>query len=113
MFEIRPYWDGYTWVFDDESVGLVREPFVTGVPQIIDYLVCDTSNADSGFRMTFSDIAFPSYTHSIEWVREESGGNWYHLTGDVEMDGWLCPALSQYFSTAPAVLYLRADGKGA
>ena len=110
---IAPYRYNGTWVFDDENVGLVREPFVEGVPQIIDYLVCDTSNADSGFRMTFSDTAFPSYTHSIEWVREESGGNWYHLTGDVEMDGWLCPALFQYFPTAPAVLYLRAEGIGA
>ena len=63
---IAPYRYKGTWVFDDESVGLVREPFVEGVPQIIDYLVCDTSNADSGFRMTFSDTGFPSYTHSIE-----------------------------------------------
>jgi len=35
MFEIRPYWDGYTWVFDDERVGLVQEPFVEGVPEMI------------------------------------------------------------------------------
>ena len=110
---IAPYRYNGTWVFDDENVGLVREPFVEGVPQMIDYLVCDTPNADSGFRMTFSDTAFPSYTHSIEWVREESGGNWYHLTGDAEMGGWLCPALSQYFPAAPAVLYLRVDGIGA
>ena len=63
---IAPYRYNGTWVFDDENVGLGREPFVAGVPQMIDYLVRDTPNADSGFRMTFSDTGFPSYTHSIE-----------------------------------------------
>ena len=34
---IAPYWDNGTgtWVFDDETVGLVKEPFVEGIPQMI------------------------------------------------------------------------------
>ena len=33
---IKPYrWNG-TWVFDDLAVALVREPFVCGIPEMID-----------------------------------------------------------------------------
>ena len=31
---VKPYkWEGM-WVFDDDKTGLVREPFVAGVPEI-------------------------------------------------------------------------------
>ena len=45
LFVIAPYWDSGTWVFDDERVGLVREPFVLGVPDMIDHLVRDIPDA--------------------------------------------------------------------
>ena len=41
MMVIFPYRHNSTWVFDDERVGLVHEPFVSGVPQMIDILVQD------------------------------------------------------------------------
>ena len=41
---IEPYWYQDTWVFDDESVGLDKEPFVQGIPEMIDYLVKDIPN---------------------------------------------------------------------
>ncbi|MBD2197688.1 MULTISPECIES: hypothetical protein [Calothrix] len=36
---IRPYKYDDIWVFDDDKVGLVREPFVAGADKIIDRLV--------------------------------------------------------------------------
>jgi hypothetical protein len=38
---IAPYWvdDLGAWVFDDAIVGLRQEPFVSGVPEMIDFLV--------------------------------------------------------------------------
>ena len=51
---ILPYRYGGTWVFDDKSVGLVREPFVAGVPEMIDALTADIPKAEEGFRLTFS-----------------------------------------------------------
>ena len=36
---IAPYWFEGTWVFDDPEVSLVREPFVSGVPEMINELV--------------------------------------------------------------------------
>ena len=50
---ISPYRYQGTWVFDDASAGLVREPFVAGIPEMIDHLVSDIPNAESGFRLHF------------------------------------------------------------
>ena len=36
LLVIQPYRSHGTWVFDDPAVGLVREPFVSGIPQMID-----------------------------------------------------------------------------
>ena len=49
MMVISPYWYQGTWVFDDPKVGLEREPFVVGVPEMIDHLVRDIPNARDGF----------------------------------------------------------------
>ncbi len=45
---VFPYRYEDTWVFDDERVGLMQEPFISGIPEIIDSLVADIPNADSG-----------------------------------------------------------------
>ena len=109
---IAPYWYEDTWVFDDDSVGLVREPFVAGMPEMINHLVRDISNARDGFRLTFSDRPFPGHTISLEWLRAEDGGNWYQLHGEPSMEGWLCPALYEYFKSAPRFFYMKADRIG-
>lgn len=54
MMVIFPYRYQYTWVFDDERAGLVQEPFVSGIPEMIDYLVQDIANAERGFKLLFS-----------------------------------------------------------
>ena len=108
---IVPYWYQGTWVFDDPTVGLVREPFVSGIPEMINLLVKDIPGARDGFRLTFSASPFPGYQQKFEWVREEFGGNYYRMQAP-EMEGWLCPALFHYFDHAPKTLYARADPKG-
>lgn len=105
---ISPYWLHDTWVFDDPATGLVQEPFVAGVPVMIDDLVADIPDARSGFRLLFSALPFPGYQRKLEWVREEMGGNWYR-SEEPPMEGWLCPALFRYFESAPAELYVRAE----
>jgi hypothetical protein len=108
---IAPYRFNGTWVFDDPRAGLVREPFVGGVPEMIDTLVADIPNADKGFRLTFSAREFPGYQKKLTWVRGDALGNWYRLDGTSE-EGWLCPALFKYYHEAPRELYIRADPKG-
>ena len=100
-----------TWVFDDPAAGLQQEPFVSGVPEMIDHLVRDIPNARDGFRLLFSAAPFPGYQKRLVWKREEMGGNWY-ASDDPPMEGWQCPALFRYFDQAPVQLYVKAEEKG-
>ena len=105
---IKPYWHLGTWVFDDPATDLVQEPFVSGVPAMINDLIKDIPNARQGFRMLFSSAPFPGFQRKLEWVRTEFGGNWYR-TDVPPMEGWLCPAMFLYFEEAPAELYVKAE----
>jgi hypothetical protein len=105
---ISPYRNHGTWVFDDPSVGLAREPFVSGIPEMIDMLVREIPDAEKGFRLLFSEDPFPGYQVEVEHVREEYGGNWYRWA-EHSREGWLCPALFKYFDRAPRKLYCRAE----
>jgi hypothetical protein len=108
LFVVRPYKHQGTWVFDDDTVGLQREPFVLGIDEMIERLVTTIPNAERGFRLIFAPHAFPGYTAKLEWRREESGGNWY-FSPTYGFEGWLCPALFKYFRAAPKELYARAE----
>jgi len=108
MMVIFPYRYQHSWVFDDESVGLVREPFVSGIPKMIDSLVQDITNAGKGFKLLFSQNPFPGYQAELVWEREEYGGNWYRWQAN-NLQGWLCPALFKYFSEAPPQIYCKAE----
>lgn len=105
---IVPYRHAGTWVFDDERVGLVQEPFVCGIPQMIDDLVDGLPGADRGFRLLFSERPFPGQTVKLTWRREEDGGNWYWSERH-QAEGWLCPALLKYFDQAPREIYAKAE----
>lgn len=126
---LAPYRYNGAWVFDDERAGLVREPFVAGVPEMIDSLVSDIPNAADGFRMTVSASPFPSYESKLVWLRGDRQGNFYRLveppatnqtdsvtapdsvTGPDELpeECWICPALFKYYEEAPKELYVKAD----
>jgi hypothetical protein len=108
MMVIFPYQSEHTWVFDDERVGLIREPFVSGVPKMIDILVQDIPNADKGFKLLFAANPFPGYQAELVWLKEEYGGQWYSWK-EQNLEGWLCPALFKYFSETPAKIYCKAE----
>jgi hypothetical protein len=106
---ICPYLDNGTWVFDDPSVGLRKEAFVAGAPEILEALVAreKIENPQKGFRLFFSATPFPTQHLEVKHLKEEMGGNWY--TDPEGRAGWLCPALFKYFETAPKSLYLRVE----
>lgn len=108
LLTVKPYWHNETWVFDDPTFDLVKEPFILGVPEMINNLVNSIPDAQSGFRLIFSTKPFPHYQRKIEWVREEMEGNWYRSEED-DLEGWLCPALFNYFETAPLEIYVKAE----
>jgi len=101
---IRPYKIEGLWVFDDPSVGLRQEPFVSGADTIIDRMVESIPDAESGFTLMFAAEPFPGFQAELEWRRAELSGNWYSCAA-LEMEGWLCPALLKYFPAPPPKLY--------
>lgn len=110
LMVIVPYRHAGTWVFDDLSARLVREPFVAGVPEMIDVLVKDIPGATNGFRLLFSAQPFPGYQKKLTWLRGDMGGNYYKMA-DPPMEGWICPAMFRYYLTAPKDLYVKAEPK--
>jgi hypothetical protein len=109
IFVIAPYWLHGTWVFDDPSVGLVQEPFVAGVPEILDAMVAEVPGSRSGFKLLFSDAPFPGFHREFVRVRTEYGGTWYESVESAKSQGWLCPALFKYYPEAPERLYVRVE----
>ncbi|BAT55695.1 hypothetical protein NOS3756_46880 [Nostoc sp. NIES-3756] len=105
---IFPYRHNQTWVFDDERMGLVQEPFVSGVPEMIEVLIQEIPNVDEGFKLLFSASPFPGYQAELTWCREEYGGNWYAWNQN-SLEGWLCPALFKYFNQPPEKIYCKAE----
>ncbi len=108
---IKPYkWEGM-WVFDDERVGLDKEPFVAGADTVIDTAVerKGIRDADKGFLLVFSADRFPGAEMELTWVRQEMGGNVYLWEGQ---EAWLCPALFKYFETAPPKIFAQIRETG-
>lgn len=107
-----PYKHQDLWVFDDARVGLVREPFVQGVPEILESLLkrkrIPLAEAARGFSLTFAATHFQQADTIADWVSEENGGNWYETRED-KRRGWLCPALYRYFPEAPPTLWVSVE----
>lgn len=115
LMQILAYRTVGGWSFDDDAFELVAEPFVAGIPEMIDVLAAQVGATDR-IVLTFSPTPFPGDVIRLDWSGEEFGGNWYRWA-DRGMLGWLCPALLHYFPTAPDAIYIEArnplaDGAG-
>jgi hypothetical protein len=107
IIEIEIYRSDFgSWVFDDNRVGLYREPFVSGIDKMIDTLTSDMENANKGFIARFSEFEFPGKQFTLRWKRSEHGGNWYY-SNEIKIEGWLCPALYKYFKIAPKQIHFQ------
>jgi hypothetical protein len=114
---IYPYRKNGTWMFDDAATGLREEPFISGIPEIIEFATAQAGikNPEDGFKLLFSATPFPGYQAILrlaQWRAEDCGGNWYQLEG-TELEGWLCPALFKYFDYAPKTIYCQLSEKEA
>jgi hypothetical protein len=106
VFSIRPYRWQNQWVFDDERVSLVKEPFVMGIPEMIDRAVAHLNNPENGFTVLFNNTGLPNADLVLIKLHEDAGGNWYQCS-QTGMKGWLCPALYKYYPEAPDKLYIK------
>ena len=123
---LKPYLYENTWVFDDETTGLVREAFVCGIPEIFETLLpaqgIPVAEAAKGFTLLFGSEPFPSAQLKGIWDGMEHNGNWYRVKSmydanknevqeAVGLRGWLCPALFHYFKEAPKTIYINVARK--
>ena len=106
VYAIRPYRYQDMWVFDDARVDLVKEPFVMGIPEIIDQAVKHLPDPQNGFTVLFNDTGLPQADLVLNKLNEEAGGNWY-ICEHTNMKGWLCPALFKYYPVAPDKLFIK------
>jgi len=75
-------------------------------------MVQDIPDSASGFTLLFSAAPFPGYQVAFDWRREEMDGNWY-FSKDLDLEGWLCPALFKYFGSVPETIYAQFKRKAA
>ena len=73
---------------------------------MIDRVVAAIPDAQNGFIMIFSSVPFPGHQFRLDWQRNDGSGNWYRAS-DLDLEGWLCPALLRYFSEAPEAIYVQ------
>lgn len=98
---IYPYKTQYGgWSFDDAEVGLQGEPFVAGIPEIIDALVGNATK----FEAAISKDPIKDYTCRL--IRDEEGKGDYTME-ETGAKGWLCPATLKYFPEYPANIYVK------
>jgi hypothetical protein len=103
---IHPYWHKGSLVFDDEAVGLTREPFVAGADYALYMLSQAVPGCEKRFTVRFAASKFPGATHSLTRGKAEFGGHWYTLKS-LMLKGWLCPALLKYFKAAPKTIWIE------
>ena len=108
---IEPYWHDDMWVFDDEYLGMDKEPLVAGMPQIVDDLVRNISDARGAFKLLFSPAPFPGYRMKLERTGEDDQCGGYAIDGRPE-EGRLSAALSNYFATPPETIFVAAEPAG-
>ncbi len=107
---IHPYRYEGVWVFDDAEAGLEKEAFISGADEVIDKMVADIAEAEKGFTLIFAATPFPGYQIEFFWRRAEYNGNWYY-SKELDMEGWLCPALFKYFEETPNKIYAQFKPK--
>ena len=108
LLVIEPYRAGKQWRFDEPLLRLKGEPFVEGIPEMIDKMVSGIPGSDKSVRLIFSQRPFPGAQFRLDWQREQDAGNWYY-NEEYKMEGWLCPALFKFFPRAPMHIYVRAE----
>ena len=133
LMTIQPYWHEGSWVFDDEYVGLEKEPLEGrfegelgalmelervlvegegGLSGMINYLVKDIPNAREGFLLLLSSQPFAGYQAELTRLRKELGG-WTYKAKDYGVEPWLPSTLLGYFETTPELLYVKAEPRRA
>lgn len=109
LFLLEPTRNKYgIWSFNDETTGLVNEPFVGQTNDLIDAMVIEKclniEDAAEGIALVFSAEHFPGSQVELSLVNTSPTGTTYRCP-KFKLNPWLCPALFKYFPKAPERLY--------
>lgn len=108
MLCIEIYKFNGTWCFTDVQRELVHEPFVLGIPEIINTVLKENElyEEDKNYRVLFAEQEFPQCHGALTQTREEFNGAWYEWNNQ---EGWLCPATLAFFDYFPDNIYFRFE----
>ena len=107
--QLEIYRTGSTWAFDDETRDLLKEPFVSGVDEILNYVI---GPAHDRAIVTFSKDPFPTQekVYVLVFLYESEGGAWYqYIEKTYQKTGWFCPAFWKYFDTPPNKIHFTIN----
>ena len=98
--------DSGLWVYDDAKFGVREQPLVFGMDLILERMVEQVEGGGDRFNLIFSAIPFPGSEFSLGFVREETEG-FVYCWEEKKLQGWLSPALRNYFPEPPLKIYLQ------
>lgn len=119
LFTLEIYRHAGTWCFTDPERDLLHEPFVLGIPDMINTIIKDKYHTleNTKYRVTFAATAFPKTKFYLLQHSDEAQGYWYSLqkvgelveSSDKAEKGWLCPATLKFFSAFPSEIYVDIE----
>ena len=107
VFTIKPYRQLNTWMFDDEMKNIHQEPFVLGIPEMLDNVLKSKSIKATQFSMQFSENEINKADLVLELDYEVSDGAWYKIKNNPHVKGWLCPVIHKYFDEIPEKIFIE------
>ncbi len=120
LITVSPYYLNGLWVFDDPNIDLVKEPFVAGADDLINYVLSKNGilarAKEIGFNFIVSDNEFPGANVGLLlFTKFGFGGTFYETDTKSKYaefrnkenmnEVWLCPALNLYYPESPNRLY--------
>lgn len=102
LFTVFPYKKNGGWYMDDESKGIILEPFVGGADTLLDVV----ANGKHELTAVFSNQPFKGY----DFVAEKRGGDEFgtdYYSEKHNHEFWLCAVLFQYINPSPEKLYIQ------
>jgi len=94
------------WSFDDADLGIVGEPFVGQINNMIDIMV----PGKEACLIYCSKDPIPDYNISLT-KREDVGQGMYQMDG-TDIVGWLCPCFLNYFPDYVEKVYAKIEELG-
>lgn len=99
-----------TWCFDIPFAGIIDEPFVDGIPELIEFHLNRKGKLKeakkTGICVLFSGTTkkpdcFKNGIYAKLQRREEDNGGCWYWDAAAKAHGWLCPNLYQFFARPP------------